>query len=94
MAPTNPTTGKMGIAKVFKIPKGLKSNPKPKVVPIEGELPAVLLKVQIVGCKDLRAADSNGKSDPFVVLSFAGKRQQTPVVKKTLYPEFAPKEST
>jgi phosphatidylserine decarboxylase len=29
-----------------------------------------------------------------VVLSFAGKRQQTPVVKKTLYPEFAPKDST
>jgi len=94
MAPTTPTTGKMSIAKVFRLPKGLRASPRTKVVPIEGELLAVLLKIQIVGCKDLRAADSNGKSDPFVVISFAGKRQQTPVVKKTLYPEFAPKEST
>ncbi|KAG8776582.1 hypothetical protein FRC12_000836 [Ceratobasidium sp. 428] len=93
MAPT--TTGnKMGITKVFKRSKGIKAGAKAKIVPIEGETPAILLKVQIVGCKDLRAADSNGKSDPFVVLSFAGKRQQTPVIKKTLYPEFPPKEST
>ncbi|QRV90019.1 phosphatidylserine decarboxylase family protein [Ceratobasidium sp. AG-Ba] len=97
MSPTTstPASGnKMGIGKVFRLPKGLKSSTKTKAVPIEGETPAVLLKIQIVGCKDLRAADRNGKSDPFVVISFAGKRQQTPVIKKTLYPEFPPKEST
>lgn len=62
----------MGIGKVFKtagrLPRGLKARTArsrgPKVAPLEGELPAVLLKVQIVGCKDLRAADRNGKSDP------------------------------
>lgn len=97
MAPTTSTSApanKMGISKVFKLPRGLKANTKTKVVPIEGETPAVMLKIQIVGCKDLRAADRNGKSDPFVVISFAGKRQQTPVIKKTLYPEFPAKDST
>ncbi|KAF8753348.1 Phosphatidylserine decarboxylase proenzyme 3 [Rhizoctonia solani] len=106
MTPTNPSSkpagNKMGIGKVLKnvgkIPKGIKSTrsgrTRAKVTQLEGELPAVLLRIQIVGCKDLRAADSNGKSDPFVVISFAGKRLQTPVVNKTLYPEWAPKDAT
>ncbi|CEL55676.1 phosphatidylserine decarboxylase [Rhizoctonia solani AG-1 IB] len=105
MAPTNPSTkptgNKMGIGKVLKnvgkIPKGITSSrsgrTRSKVTQLEGELPAVLLRIQIVGCKDLRAADSNGKSDPFVVVSFAGKRMQTPVIPKTLYPEWAPKDA-
>ena len=106
MAPTtySPKVGpnsKMGIGKVLKsagkIPKGIKVGRRTratKVAPIEGELPTVFLKVQIVGCKDLRAADSNGKSDPFVVISYDRKRQQTPVIKKTLYPEFPAKDAT
>ncbi|CUA68523.1 phosphatidylserine decarboxylase [Rhizoctonia solani] len=107
MAPTTSSTkpvgnNKMGIGKVFKtvgkLPKGIKSGKggrtRAKVTQLEGELPAVMLKIQIVGCKDLRAADSNGKSDPFVVISFAGKRVQTPVINKTLYPEWAPKDAT
>lgn len=107
MAPTTSSSkavanNKMGIGKVFKsvgkLPKGIKSvkggRTRAKVTQLEGELPAVLLKIQIVGCKDLRAADSNGKSDPFVVVSFAGKRLQTPVINKTLYPEWAAKDAT
>ncbi|KAH7341500.1 phosphatidylserine decarboxylase-domain-containing protein [Rhizoctonia solani] len=107
MAPTTSSTkpagnNKMGIGRVFKtvgkIPKGIKNGKggraRAKVTQLEGELPAVLVRIQIVGCKDLRAADSNGKSDPFVVVSFAGKRMQTPVISKTLYPEWAPKDAT
>ena len=80
MAPTTSSTkpvvnNKMGIGKVFKsvgkLPRGLKNGrggrARAKVTQLEGELPAVLLKIQIVGCKDLRAADSNGKSDPYVL---------------------------
>jgi Ca2+-dependent lipid-binding protein len=81
MAPTAiPTSkvggnNKMGIGKVLKsvgkLPRGLKvgRGPVAKVAQIENELPAVLLKIQIVGCKDLRAADSNGKSDPSVLIA-------------------------
>ncbi|CAE7135544.1 unnamed protein product [Rhizoctonia solani] len=106
MAPTTSTkpvgNNKMGIGKVLKnvgkLPKGIKSvkggRARAKATRLEGELPAVLLKIQIVGCKDLRAADSNGKSDPFVVISFAGQRESTPVINKTLYPEWAPKDAT
>lgn len=35
--------------------------------PILGELPVVLLRVQIQGCTDLLAKDKNGSSDPLVV---------------------------
>ncbi|CAE6479203.1 unnamed protein product [Rhizoctonia solani] len=107
MAPTTSSTkpvgnNKMGIGRVFKtvgkLPKGIKNGKggrtRAKVTQLEGELPAVFVRIQIVGCKDLRAADSNGKSDPFVVVSFAGKRVQTPVINKTLYPEWAPKDAT
>lgn len=31
---------------------------------IEGEVPIGLLRVQVVSCRDLPAADLNGKSDP------------------------------
>lgn len=78
MAPTTPSpklggNKKMGIGKVLKtagrLPKGLKAKggrtkTAPKIAPLEGELPAVLLRIQIVGCKNLLAADRNGKSDP------------------------------
>jgi phosphatidylserine decarboxylase len=34
--------------------------------PIPGELPVVLFRLQVIGCKDLLAMDRNGTSDPCV----------------------------
>lgn len=34
--------------------------------PVEGEQPIVLIRVQVVGCKDLASKDKNGFSDPCV----------------------------
>ncbi|TFK32508.1 phosphatidylserine decarboxylase-domain-containing protein [Crucibulum laeve] len=62
--------------------------------PIAGEIPLVILRVQIIGCKDLLAKDRNGYSDPFVCASVLSTRHQTPVSKKTTSPDFPPREST
>ncbi|KAH9016600.1 C2 domain-containing protein [Lactarius pseudohatsudake] len=43
-----------------------------------GEAPVVVLRVQVLSCQDLIAKDSNGKSDPYVVVSFMGKQSKTP----------------
>jgi phosphatidylserine decarboxylase len=32
--------------------------------PAQGEHPVVLLRLQVIGCKDLRAKDRSGHSDP------------------------------
>ncbi|KAI0067215.1 hypothetical protein BV25DRAFT_1819523 [Artomyces pyxidatus] len=62
--------------------------------PIPGEVPIVLLRLQIFGCQDLLAKDRNGSSDPFVVVSVLNTRQQTPVVKRSLSPVYAAKDAT
>ncbi|KAH9173709.1 hypothetical protein EDB89DRAFT_2155167 [Lactarius sanguifluus] len=51
------------------------------------EAPIIVLRVQVVLCKDLGAKDRNGSSDPsrlrsFVTVSYLGKRFQTPVFKR------------
>ncbi|TFK32514.1 hypothetical protein BDQ12DRAFT_728603 [Crucibulum laeve] len=60
--------------------------------PIAGEIPLVILRVQIIGCKDLLAKDRNGYSDPsrtnanpplpslhgFICASVLSTRHQTP----------------
>ncbi|KAF7793754.1 hypothetical protein EIP86_004873 [Pleurotus ostreatoroseus] len=56
--------------------------------PLVGESPIVLLRVQVISCNDLLAKDK------FVVVSVLSKRQQTPVLKRTLNPEYPPKEAT
>lgn len=39
--------------------------------PISGELPVVILRVQILGGKDLLAKDKGGTSDPYVLVYIA-----------------------
>ncbi|KAA1476264.1 hypothetical protein DENSPDRAFT_884196 [Dentipellis sp. KUC8613] len=62
--------------------------------PIQGEVPIVILRVQVLGCCDLLAKDRGGSSDPFVVVSVLSRRQQTPVVKRSTNPVYAAKDAT
>jgi len=62
--------------------------------PLPGEVPVVLLRVQVLGCKNLVAKDKNGFSDPFVVVSLLRDRHQTPVVKRNLSPVYSSKDAT
>lgn len=58
------------LKQVAKAPLKLRAvNPRatvrtPKTQPRPGEEPYVVLRVQILGCKDLVARDKNGTSDP------------------------------
>ncbi|EJD07089.1 uncharacterized protein FOMMEDRAFT_103160 [Fomitiporia mediterranea MF3/22] len=94
---------------VFKIKKALKGAARlPKRVrisggqgggrnnmnPMPGELPIVLLRVQVIRCNNLLAKDKNGTSDPFVVVSLARNKNSTPVIKKTLNPVYVAKDAT
>ncbi|KAG8974217.1 hypothetical protein FRC05_007793 [Tulasnella sp. 425] len=62
--------------------------------PAPGEQPAIILRVQVVGCADLLAKDRSGTSDPFVVVNLGRERYSTPVVKKSLNPEYAAEKAT
>ncbi|KAL6301148.1 phosphatidylserine decarboxylase-domain-containing protein [Sparassis latifolia] len=62
--------------------------------PAQGEVPVVLLRVQILGCTNLVAKDRNGYSDPFVVVSLLRDRHRTPVIKRSLNPVYTPKDAT
>ncbi|KAH8983987.1 C2 domain-containing protein [Lactarius hatsudake] len=62
--------------------------------PNPGETPVVVLRVQVLSCQDLEAKDSNGKSDPYVVVSLMGKQSKTPVCKRNLNPVYEAKEAT
>ncbi|EJD44517.1 hypothetical protein AURDEDRAFT_88100 [Auricularia subglabra TFB-10046 SS5] len=57
--------------------------------PLQDEKPLAILRVQVLGCKNLAAADRNGKSDPYVVVTFQRQRKKTPVMHKTLDPVYA-----
>ena len=62
-----------------------------KLIP---KLPPAVLHVEIIGAKDLLAADSGGTSDPYVRLHIGdevSKAQKTAVKKKTLSPEWKEK---
>ena len=41
-----------------------RSNKAVPIEPLQDEKPLGTLRIQILGCKELPAADSNGKSDP------------------------------
>ncbi|KAH8977818.1 C2 domain-containing protein [Lactarius hatsudake] len=59
-----------------------------------GETPVVILRVQVLSCHDLKAKDSNGYSDPFVIVSILGKQSSTPVCKRSLNPVYEQKDAT
>ncbi|KAF8329149.1 uncharacterized protein EI90DRAFT_3017385 [Cantharellus anzutake] len=61
---------------------------------IDGEFPLAILKVQILGCTNLPAADLNGKSDPYVSLEFGGRKVKTTVIKNQLNPRWPAKDAT
>jgi nicotinic acid phosphoribosyltransferase len=46
------------------------------------------LRVRVRHASGLRAADKGGTSDPFVAITLGGLTEKTPVVKKTLNPQF------
>lgn len=52
------------------------------------------LEVLVVGAADLKASDSNGKSDPFCVIRFANQEQATHHIPKTLNPKWNTKVRT
>ncbi|KAF5369060.1 hypothetical protein D9758_002923 [Tetrapyrgos nigripes] len=93
----NPQSGK----KTRKLPgngvgrsRGTKGFRRNRLQPMENEQPVVMLRVQVVGCKDLLAKDRNGFSDPFLHVTLLPTRHVTPVAKRTLNPSYPEKEST
>ena len=46
------------------------------------------LFVQVVSARGLRAADSNGLSDPYTVVHLGSRTDQTRVIQETLSPEW------
>ncbi|KAG9314770.1 hypothetical protein JVU11DRAFT_3853 [Chiua virens] len=58
-----------------------------------GEQPIVLLRLQVLGCKDLSRSKHNS-CDPFVVVSLLNTRHHTPVIKRNANPEYTLKDAT
>ncbi|EJD41855.1 hypothetical protein AURDEDRAFT_115297 [Auricularia subglabra TFB-10046 SS5] len=62
--------------------------------PNDGEPPLATLRVQVIACRNLHSADANGKSDPYVSVSFQRQKKKTPVIQKTLDPHWPAKDAT
>ena len=54
---------------------------KPALSPYE-------LRVHVYQANDLPPADADGQSDPYLVATIAGKRMQTSVRRRTLFPRW------
>ncbi|KAL4064564.1 phosphatidylserine decarboxylase-domain-containing protein [Scleroderma yunnanense] len=59
-----------------------------RLSPSPGENPVVILRLQIIGCRDLALRAKNTSCDSFVVVSLLNTRHHTPVSKRTLNPEY------
>ncbi|KAI9439628.1 C2 domain-containing protein [Lactarius indigo] len=90
--PTTPTSNHPGSNR-FSTPPMAPSSEHMQHTPYPGEAP-VILRVQILSCHDLEAKDSNGLSDPYVVVSGLGRQFQTPVCERNLNPDYEPKDAT
>ncbi|KAL0066522.1 phosphatidylserine decarboxylase [Marasmius tenuissimus] len=53
-----------------------------------------VLRVQVVGCNNLLAKDSNGFSDPYVNVTLGQTKFQTPVISRSLNPVYDTKDTT
>ncbi|KAI0085322.1 hypothetical protein BDY19DRAFT_865355, partial [Irpex rosettiformis] len=62
--------------------------------PRPGELPDIVLRVQIVSCIDLLAKDKGGVSDPFIIVTVLRDRFCTSALKKTVNPVWSPQDAT
>ncbi|KAI6039702.1 phosphatidylserine decarboxylase-domain-containing protein [Pisolithus marmoratus] len=62
--------------------------------PSPGECPVVVLRVQVLACKDLAMRSRGVMCDPFVVVSLLNTRHHTPVLKRTSNPDFSSKDTT
>jgi len=58
--------------------------PQQQLGPVKVDKGSVTIKLK--QAKDLKAADSNGKSDPYVQINHGGKKWKSKVIKKTLTP--------
>ncbi|KAH0832848.1 phosphatidylserine decarboxylase-domain-containing protein [Lanmaoa asiatica] len=62
--------------------------------PSPGEHPVVLLRLQVISCKDLCSRSKHSSCDPFVVVSLLNTRHHTPVIKRNANPEYSLKDAT
>ena len=46
------------------------------------------IELTLIGARNIKAADPNGKSDGYVVIHFNGETKKTKVIDKTLFPEW------
>ncbi|CAM9882601.1 unnamed protein product, partial [Chrysoparadoxa australica] len=77
--------------------QGLMTFPKKLVIPmledqdieaLTNPSPTGVVQITIVGCNDLRAADINGKSDPYCKFYINDEKQKTKVINGTLNPRW------
>eukprot|EP01102_Stenamoeba_stenopodia_P018103 TRINITY_DN6598_c0_g1_i1.p1 TRINITY_DN6598_c0_g1~~TRINITY_DN6598_c0_g1_i1.p1 ORF type:complete len:1022 (+),score=273.92 TRINITY_DN6598_c0_g1_i1:149-3214(+) len=70
--------------KYFKeITEKLDKKQKLDLIPLEGEFQ---LRIEVLHANDLKIADENGTSDPYVKMTLEGKTQKTKVIQKNLNP--------
>ncbi|KAJ9108700.1 hypothetical protein QFC21_000020 [Naganishia friedmannii] len=63
--------------------------------PLDGEKEVAVLRVRVVACEGLVVKDRSGSSDPFVSVSLPPTQAvQTPVIKRSLNPNFPAAQST
>jgi phosphatidylserine decarboxylase len=53
----------------LRVGKGGTGSGRAGISPLPGENPLVVLRLQVLSCKDLLAKDRNGFSDPYVLFS-------------------------
>ena len=76
--------GTAAAAAPFSLPQQITTNQPPLRKAIKSQY----LSVYVISCHGIVAADSNGKSDPYVEITFSGKTLKTSTVQDTTNPTF------